>query len=272
MLSLQNLLHGNHCYTLGISSNWRENVLASLSLAEKNMLCICLHIGHHTARKSLFETKVSRNWHELFIVGKESTIETQPKKVAGKGQQLQWRELEHCLHGPSTATGGRSHQALLHGQRGGGIRNLRRPKKLLMEHPNHFGLQHIVSTGWHLPKTLQELMNKLPKLLPKIHYLSRKKQLLPHKTRGKAMWCLFTKGNSKGEKMLSWQTRKSCIRTGLITWKARTRSWQSYRALNQANYHRDKAAWLLQGEVMSLMGSIRIPEVCQISSEEHWYM
>lgn len=65
MLSLQNLLHGNHCYTLGISSNRRENVLASLSPAQKNMLCICLHIGHHTARKSLFETKVSRNWHKL---------------------------------------------------------------------------------------------------------------------------------------------------------------------------------------------------------------
>ena len=65
MLSLQILLHGNHCYMLGISSNWRQNVLASLSPAQKNMLCICLHIGHHTARKSLFETQVSRNWHEL---------------------------------------------------------------------------------------------------------------------------------------------------------------------------------------------------------------
>lgn len=42
--------------------------------------------------------------------------------------------------------------------------------------------------------------------------------------------------------------------------------------LNQANYHRDKAAWLLYREVMSLICSIRIPEVCQISSEEHGYM
>lgn len=43
MLSLQNLLHGNHCYTLGISSNRRENVLASLSLAQKNMLAfVCI--------------------------------------------------------------------------------------------------------------------------------------------------------------------------------------------------------------------------------------
>lgn len=65
MLSLQNLIHGNHCYTLGISSNRKGNVLTSLSLAQKNMLCICLHIGHHAARKSLYETKVSRNWHEL---------------------------------------------------------------------------------------------------------------------------------------------------------------------------------------------------------------
>lgn len=209
---------------------------------------ICLHIGHHTARKSLFETKVSRNWHELLIVGKESTTETSAKKVAGKGQQLQWRELERCLHGPSTATGGRSHRALLHRQHGGGTRNLRRPKKLLMEHPNHFGLQHIVSTGWRSPKTLQELMNKPPKLLPKIHYLSQKKQLLPHKTRGQTIWCLLLKGNIKGEKILSQQTRKSCIRTGLITWKGKTRPWQSYRALNQANYHRAKQHGFCKGK------------------------
>lgn len=113
-------------------------------------------------------------WNKSFqklartIVGKESTIETLPKKVAGRGQKLQWSELEHCLYGPFTAMGGRSHQALVHGW------NLRRPKKLLMEHPNHFGLQHVVSPGWCWHKTLPELVNKLPELLTNVHYLQWK--------------------------------------------------------------------------------------------------
>lgn len=141
-----------------------------------------------------------------------------------------------------------------------------------MEHPKHFGLQHVAPTGWHSFKTLQELINTLPELLPKVHYLSRKKQLLPHKTRGQAMWRLFLKGNIKGQKILSRQTRKFCIRTELIMWKGKSWSWQSDRALKQANYHHDKAAWLLQGEVLSLTGSVRIPEACQSSSEEHWYV
>lgn len=245
MLSLQYLIHGNHCYTLGISSNRKENVLASLSLAQKNMLCICLHIGHHAARKSLYETKVSRNWHELLWARKAPLKPSQ--KSCGKGQQLQWSELKGCLNVPSTVMGGRSHQTLLHRQHGGSIQNLRRPKMLLKEHPDHSGLQHIVCTGWCSSKTLQECVNNIDWPATKNTLPVTKKQLLPQKTGAQAIGCLFLKGNLRGEKILPRHTRKSCIRTGLIMWKGKSLSWQSYRALNQANYHCDKAAWLLQG-------------------------
>lgn len=97
------------------------------------------------------------------------------KKVAGKGQQLRWSELKGCLHVPSMVMGGRSHQTLLHRQHGGSIQNLRRTKMLLMEHPNYSSLQHVVCTGWHSSRTLQEPINTLTELLPKIHYLSQKK-------------------------------------------------------------------------------------------------
>lgn len=170
MLSLQNLLHGNHCNTLGISSNRRENVLASLSPAQKNMLCICLHIGHHTARKSLFETKVSRNWHEL-LWARKAPLKPRQKKLLVKSSncsEANWNVAYTVL--PQRRVGDPTEPFCM----GSMECNLRWQKKLLMEHPNHFSLQHVVSTGWHSPKTLQELMNTLPELLPKIHYLSQK--------------------------------------------------------------------------------------------------
>lgn len=54
-------------------------------------------------------------WNKSFqklawnIVGKESTIETLPKKVACKGQELQRSKVECCLHSPFTEMGRRSH-------------------------------------------------------------------------------------------------------------------------------------------------------------------
>lgn len=189
------------------------------------------------------------------------------RKVAGKGQQLQWTErlLTCSFHGdgwkippnPSAWAAWRKHtkpqetKNVAHGT----------SKSLWFAARCLYWLALIQnSPGTHEHIDWAATKNALP---------ITKNQLLPHKTGAQAMWCLFLKGNVRGEKILSRHTRKSCIRTGLIMWKGKSLSWQCYRALNQANYHRDKAAWLLQGEVMSLMGSIRIPEVCQISSEEH---
>lgn len=72
---------------------------------------------------------------------------------------------------------------------------------LLIEHPNHSGLWHVVLTGWHSSKTLQELINTLTELLPKICYLSQK-TAPASKAGAQAMWCLFLKGNMRGENLI----------------------------------------------------------------------
>lgn len=192
-------------------------------------------------------------WNKSFqklartIVGKESTIETEPKKLLVKASncsEVNWKVAytflpQWWVEDPTKpfCMGSMEEAYKTSGD-----------QKCCSWNIQVTGLQHIiVCTVWCSSKTLQECINKVDWPATKNTLPITKNQLLPHKTGAQAIGCLFLKENVRGEKILPRHPRKSCIRTGLIMWKGKSLSWQSYRALNQANYHRDKAAWLLQG-------------------------
>lgn len=167
MLSLQNFLHGNHCYTLGISSNWKETVLASLSMAQKNMLRICLHIGHHTARKSLFETTVSRNWHEL-LWARKAPLKPRQKKLlveASNCSEVNWNIAymvlpQTCLRDPA--------EPFCMGETSGDQKSCPRNSRITLVCSM---LSLLAGAG---PKLSRNSRTNFPELLPKVHYLRRK--------------------------------------------------------------------------------------------------
>lgn len=137
------------------------------------------------------------------------------KQLLVKGSNCS--EANCCLHSPSTAMGGRSHRAL------GSMEaacETSGDKKVAHGTPRSlwFAAHHLCwlaltqnSPGTHKHTTWAATKNTL--------LIAKKIQLPLHKTRGQAMWNLFLKGNIRGQKILPRQTRKSCIRTGLITWK-----------------------------------------------------
>lgn len=213
-------------------------------------------------------------WNKSFqqiaraTVGKESTIETsQKKKVASKGQQLQWSKLELCLPststvlvGDATESSGTDSQEQANETSGG-----------LKSHSWNIWITWVCSmlsvwAGTH-PKLSRNFWvttkNTLPTMKPSSS-LTR--------VEGRQGSVCFKRKMLGNREYYHDRPESPGNRTGLIRWESKSRSWQKCRMLNQANYHRDKAAWLLYREVMSLICSIRIPEVCQISSEEHGYM